>query len=89
MFNVSIKSNMQNQHGRFGSPCFSPNFHGELVRNSGVDTQEELQSQHAARVGEERRQRARELDDLARRAVAQMVPGRQAAVHGRSKKENG
>lgn len=46
--------------------------------------QEELQRQHAERVAEERRQRARELDDLARRAVAQMVgPERRARMCGR------
>ena len=35
--------------------------------------QEELQRQQTERVAEERRQRAQELDDLARRAVTQMV----------------
>jgi len=38
-----------------------------------VNAQEELQRQQTERVAEERRQRAQELDDLARRAVTQMV----------------
>lgn len=45
--------------------------HGRTI--SLRQRQEELQRQQTERVAEERRQRAQELDDLARRAVTQMV----------------
>jgi len=47
--------------------------------------QEELERQSAARQAEERRQRAQELDDLARRAVAQMVGGQREGSDRRAR----